>query len=113
MRRSGLSTLSTQGRLYYLFPMQLPDAQHARPNPSETGFPSNDPSCRSLLSPVLETSAQRSAGEPDGHSQGGRMNAGWEVRPLGWVLLVILVGAMIYYLVVKRTRPTQDDPPTQ
>ena len=41
------------------------------------------------------------------------MNTGWEVRPLGWVLLVLLVGAMIYYLVIKRTRPSQDDPPTQ
>ena len=41
------------------------------------------------------------------------MNSGWEVRPLGWILLVLLIGVMIYYLTIKRTRPSQDDHPTQ
>ena len=41
------------------------------------------------------------------------MNTGWEVRPLAWVLLVLLIGAMIYYLAIKRTRPSQDDHPAQ
>ena len=92
--------------------MRLPDDQHTRANPSETGLPINGPSCRGLLSPVLEASPQRNAGPPHGHSQGGRMNTGWEVRPLGWVLLVLLIGVMIYYLAIKRTRPSQDDHPT-
>jgi hypothetical protein len=37
------------------------------------------------------------------------MSTGWEVRPMGWVLLVLLIGVMIYYLAIKRTRPSQDD----
>jgi uncharacterized membrane protein len=41
------------------------------------------------------------------------MNTGWEVRPLAWVLLVLLIAVMIYYLAIKRTRPSQDDYPTQ
>ena len=41
------------------------------------------------------------------------MNTGWEVRPLAWVLLVLLIGVMIYYLAIKRTRFSQDDRPTQ
>lgn len=41
------------------------------------------------------------------------MNTGWEVRPLGWVLLDLLIGVMIYYLAIKRTGPSQDDYPTQ
>ena len=40
------------------------------------------------------------------------MNTGWEVRPLGWVLLVLLIGVMIYYFAIQRTRPSQDDHPT-
>lgn len=41
------------------------------------------------------------------------MNTGWEVRPLGWVLLVLLISVLIYYLAIKRTRPpSQDDHPT-
>ena len=40
------------------------------------------------------------------------MNTGWEVRPLGWVFLVLLIGVMIYYLAIKRTRPSHDDHPT-
>src|SRR5437868_2876921 len=112
MRRSSLSTLSTQDRLAHLSAMRLPDAQYARPYPSQTGFPCNDPSCRGLLPPVLEAPSQRNAGAPDGHSQGGRMNTGWEVRPLGWVLLVLLVGVVLYYVVTKLTHPPQDDQST-
>ena len=39
------------------------------------------------------------------------MNTGWEVRPLGWVLLAILVGVMLYYAVTKLIHPPQDDQP--
>ena len=41
------------------------------------------------------------------------MSTGWEIRPLGWVLLVLLVGVMLYYAAIKLTRPPQDDNPTQ
>ncbi len=39
------------------------------------------------------------------------MNTGWEVRPLGWVLLALLVGVVLYYAVIKLTRPPEDDQP--
>jgi hypothetical protein len=38
------------------------------------------------------------------------MSNGWEVRPLGWILLALLVGVVIYYTVTKLTHPPQDDP---
>ena len=48
---------------------KLPNfAQHARTNPSRTGFPCGGPPCRSLLPPVLEVPLQRSTGATDGHS---------------------------------------------
>ncbi len=34
---------------------------------------------------------------------------GWEIRPLGWLLLIVFV-AFVCYIVVKRLRPI---PPTQ
>jgi len=37
------------------------------------------------------------------------MNTGWEVRPLGWVLLALLVGVVLYYVLARLTRPPQDD----
>ena len=40
------------------------------------------------------------------------MNTGWEVRPLGWVLLALLVGVVLYYAVTRLTRPPKDDSPT-
>ncbi|MEP6934967.1 MAG: hypothetical protein ABI988_13675 [Nitrospirota bacterium] len=40
------------------------------------------------------------------------MRTGWVVRPLGWVLLVLLVGMVLYYAVTWLTRPPQDDPQT-
>ena len=43
------------------------------------------------------------------------MNPGWEVRPLGWlllVLLVLLVGMVLYYTVAWLTPPRKDDPQT-
>jgi uncharacterized membrane-anchored protein YhcB (DUF1043 family) len=40
------------------------------------------------------------------------MNTGWEVRPLGWVLLALLVGVVLYYAVTRLTRPTNDDQQT-
>lgn len=40
------------------------------------------------------------------------MNTGWAVRPLGWVLLALLVGMVLYYAVIRRARPPQDDPQT-
>jgi hypothetical protein len=40
------------------------------------------------------------------------MNTGWEIRPLGWVLLALLVGVALYYAVARLTRPPNDDPPT-
>jgi hypothetical protein len=40
------------------------------------------------------------------------MNTGWEVRPLGWVLLAILVGVMLYYAVTWKTRPPKADSQT-
>jgi hypothetical protein len=39
------------------------------------------------------------------------MNTGWEVRPLGWILLALLVGVVLYYAVIKRIHPPQDDHP--
>jgi len=39
------------------------------------------------------------------------MNTGWEVRPLGWVLLALLVAVVAYYAVTKLTHPPQDDQP--
>lgn len=89
--------------------MRLPDAPRARAHFSETGFPCDGPSCRGLLSPVLEVSPQRNAGATNGHSQGGCMSTGWEVRPLGWILLALLVGVVLYYAVTKLTHPPQDD----
>ena len=40
------------------------------------------------------------------------MNTGWEVRPLGWVLLALLLGVALYYTVTRLTRPPNDDPQT-
>ena len=40
------------------------------------------------------------------------MNTGWEVRPLGWLLLALLIGVLLYYTFIKRTHPPQDDPLT-
>ena len=37
------------------------------------------------------------------------MSTGWEVRPLGWILLALLVGVVLYYAVTKLTHPPQDD----
>ena len=40
------------------------------------------------------------------------MSTGWEVRPLGWILLaLLLVGVVLYYAVTKLTPPPQDDQP--
>ena len=39
------------------------------------------------------------------------MNAGWEIRPLGWLLLALLLGIVLYYAVMKLTRPPQDNHP--
>jgi hypothetical protein len=41
------------------------------------------------------------------------MNTGWEVRPLGWVLLALLIGVVLYYAVTRLTRPPKDDPQTR
>jgi len=39
------------------------------------------------------------------------MSTGWEIRPLGWILLVLLVGAVLYFALTKLTPPPQDDQP--
>jgi hypothetical protein len=39
------------------------------------------------------------------------MNTGWEIRPLGWLLLVLLIGIAFYYAITKLMPPTKDDPP--
>ena len=41
------------------------------------------------------------------------MNTGWEVRPLGWVLLALLVGVVLYYTVIRQTRPPNNDQQTR
>ena len=40
------------------------------------------------------------------------MNTGWDVRPLGWLLLTLLIGVVLY-MFFKRTHPPQDDPQTR
>ena len=40
------------------------------------------------------------------------MKTGWEIRPLGWVLLVLLIGMVLYYAVTRLTPPPNDNPPT-
>ena len=40
------------------------------------------------------------------------MNTGWEVRPLGWLLLALFIGAALYYVVTRLTPPHKDDPQT-
>ena len=37
------------------------------------------------------------------------MNTGWEVRPLGWVLLALLVAVVLYYAVTRLTPPPKDN----
>lgn len=37
------------------------------------------------------------------------MNTGWEVRPLGWILLALLVAVVLCYAVIKLTPPPKDD----
>ena len=37
------------------------------------------------------------------------MSTGWEVRPLGWVLLALLVGLVLYYAVTRLTPPPNND----
>lgn len=41
------------------------------------------------------------------------MNTGWEVRPLGWLFLALLIGVVLYYTFIKRTHPPQGDPQTR
>ena len=41
------------------------------------------------------------------------MNTGWEVRPLGWVLLARLVVVALYYAVTRLTSPPKDGPQTR
>lgn len=38
------------------------------------------------------------------------MNTGWEIRPLGWVLLALLIGVVLYHAVTRLTLPPKDDP---
>ena len=40
------------------------------------------------------------------------MKTGWEIRPLGWVLLALIVGVVLYYAVIRLTRPPTDDQQT-
>jgi len=40
------------------------------------------------------------------------MSTGWEVRPLGWALLVLLVAVVLYYAVTSLTPPPKDYPQT-
>jgi hypothetical protein len=40
------------------------------------------------------------------------MNTGWEIRPLGWLLLALFVGVALYYVVTWLTRPPRDDQQT-
>jgi hypothetical protein len=37
------------------------------------------------------------------------MNTGWEIRPLGWVLLVLLVAVVLYYAITRLTPPPKND----
>lgn len=39
------------------------------------------------------------------------MNTGWEIRPLGWLLLVLLIAVTFYYAITKLI-PPRHDPPT-
>ena len=41
------------------------------------------------------------------------MKTGWAVRPLGWVLLALIIGVVLYYAVTWLIRrPPQDDQQT-
>jgi hypothetical protein len=40
------------------------------------------------------------------------MKTGWEIRPLGWILLALLVGVVLYYAVIWLTRSPKDDQQT-
>ena len=40
------------------------------------------------------------------------MNTGWEIRPLGWLLLVLLIAVAFYYAITKLSHPPKYDPPT-
>ncbi len=35
------------------------------------------------------------------------MKSGWEIKPLGWVVLIALIGAVIYFLLYRK-KPKQD-----
>jgi hypothetical protein len=40
------------------------------------------------------------------------MNTGWEVRPLGWAFLALLVVVGLYYAFTRLTPPPKNDPQT-
>jgi hypothetical protein len=37
------------------------------------------------------------------------MKTGWEIRPLGWILLALIVGVALYYAVTWLTRPPKEE----
>jgi len=36
-------------------------------------------------------------------------NIGWEIRPAGWILLVIVLGLLIYYAANWLQRPSENN----
>jgi hypothetical protein len=40
------------------------------------------------------------------------MKTGWEIRPLGWLLLALIIGVALYVAVTWLTRPPRDDQQT-
>lgn len=37
------------------------------------------------------------------------MKAGWEITPLGWLLLALLVAAALYFFATSLKRPPKED----
>ena len=34
---------------------------------------------------------------------------GWEMRPLGWIVLAVVVGVVMYYTIQRLRRPPQQE----
>src|SRR5215470_15382755 len=95
----------------------VPDAPIRCPTCRQASFPHMISLWSSIMpgstAPVLEAPPQRNAGPTDGYSQGGCVNTGWEVRPLGWILLALLAVVTLFYALTKLYRLSNEGQQTR
>src|SRR5580765_1282706 len=97
MRSPRLPILREESGIVYLLPMWVSGTHQRGADSARARFSAGPPPCGGVLLPLPEVALHGTASPTPQDSCDGHMKqVGWQIQPLGWLLLLVIVATVCY-----------------